>query len=143
VHATVQVVRFRPQARELEIVNAGHPPAVLFTADAAGSEPKARPIRLPSAPLGLEAEPDLSRRVVSVPAPFSLVLYTDGLTEAKSSPSSPYYGLKRLVRAVGAKPIPHAAPGSLIEAVLHDWHGYIVNEPPKDDVCVIAIGSAA
>jgi phosphoserine phosphatase RsbU/P len=79
---------------ELSVSNAGHPaPALLSGAECRWLEPD-----LPEPPLGLGARGNLTRTQV-VPSD-RLLIYTDGLTEAREPGSRLFFSRDRIVRAV-------------------------------------------
>jgi len=80
---TAVLAEFGPRG-ELKLVNCGHPPPLLLRGGAA------RPLaaRTPTTPLGLDPHPAVER-VVLAPAD-RLLLYTDGLVEARDGHGRPF-----------------------------------------------------
>jgi serine phosphatase RsbU (regulator of sigma subunit) len=86
-------------------------------------------------PLGIQRDTVYSQSVVSFLPGESLVLVTDGLTEAMN-PAHEIYGAPRLSAFVEQAP-PSAA--SLGEAIVADVVAFVAGEPQRDDICVICI----
>jgi anti-sigma regulatory factor (Ser/Thr protein kinase) len=94
--ATCSYAAFDPHTRELRLASAGHPPPVLRTPDGAVATV---PVDV-SAPLGLADPP--RETTVRLAAGSLLVLYTDGLIEARGRGIGE--GLSRLCRVVADGP---------------------------------------
>ena len=114
---------------ELSSSSAGHPAPLLW-------EPgSARPLdSTPAAPLGAFPETDYTTDVVRLPRSGTLLLYTDGVTEARRDGS--FYGEDRLAQALTrACRLPLGQlPARLFEDVLEFADGAI-----KDDAAILAI----
>lgn len=65
----------------------------------------------------------------------ALLLYTDGVVEARGMGSAPY-GLGRLMQAMGAR-LPAAA--SLVEDILGDVRAHAAGLAPHDDLTLVAL----
>ncbi len=114
---------------ELSSSSAGHPAPLLW---ASGS---ARPLEsIPAAPLGAFPDTHYSTNVVRLPRSGTLLLYTDGVTEARRDGS--FYGEDRLAHALTqACRLPLGQlPGRLFEDVLEFANGAI-----KDDAAILAM----
>jgi len=115
---------------DVEICNAGHCPPLLIGQDCIAQ------IESGGLPLGLfpEARWTVTRRRMS--KGDSLLLYTDGLTEARDS-SDCQYGAERLLRTVQegwALP-----PPALIEACMQSVAAFQAGVPSSDDVAAMAV----
>jgi serine phosphatase RsbU (regulator of sigma subunit) len=122
-----------PKRHTLTVINAGHmpplrrpqggPPAV----ELAGEQG--------SPPLGID------RRSVFPPEVFSLapgdlvVLYTDGVSEARNPAGEPF-GMGRVRERVGEGPAD--APGATV-ALWSSVEEFSAGRPPADDVCIVAL----
>ena len=113
-----------PAEEELELVIAGHPPALLVSGDAAAHY---LPLQGGMA-LGASQTSMYRSQTVPFPAGSTLVLYTDGLVERRGESIDD--GLERL-RAIGER-IDDVE--SLCTRLLED----MVGDEPPDDVAVVA-----
>jgi hypothetical protein len=106
----------------------GHPLPVLRRAD--GS---VEAIGAPGTLLGLVPHPEIQERATDLRAGDTLVLYTDGLTEARAPHAM--WGPEELAAAVRAAPRdgPAALVESLVAAALGD------RTSPRDDLAVLAL----
>jgi serine phosphatase RsbU (regulator of sigma subunit) len=106
----------------------GHPLPALRRAD--GS---VEPLGVPGTLLGLLPEPELQDRGTDLRSGDTLVLYTDGLTEARA----PFdmWGFEELAAAVRAAPLD--GPGGLVDSLVASALGDRVT--PRDDLAVLAL----
>ncbi|TDE42059.1 serine/threonine-protein phosphatase [Nonomuraea mesophila] len=116
--------------REVEAINCGHlAPYVIRGGDA-------RQVSLgePSVPLGLAAMTAEPRAVArfAFPPGTTLMVYTDGVTEARD-PGGTFYPLGRRLRAWAADP-----PARLAQAVGADLRTF-TGGAPRDDVAVLTL----
>jgi sigma-B regulation protein RsbU (phosphoserine phosphatase) len=130
-YATLAAVNLLPDGRA-ELANAGHPRPLL--ADSRG----VRPVEGGGLPLGLFAGSTYSRRELALKAGETLLLYTDGWTEAERDGEE--YGIGRaaaaLRRAAGL-PLP-----DLIAACRADLEAFLGGEPRGDDLTLVAVRRA-
>jgi phosphoserine phosphatase RsbU/P len=118
---------------EVEIHNAGHLPAILVG--------RGGVLRIESTglPLGMFCEVEFSCTRLQVEAGDVLFLYTDGLSEARSSNehADDEYGVDRVTRLVRQ----HATrtPAELISTCLDDLRGFVNGTPPQDDLTLLAL----
>lgn len=115
---------------EVELCNAGHCPPLLVQAG------KLARLEATGLPLGLFCEGQYSIRTLRLGRDDSLLLYTDGLTEARNV-ADEEYGEERLSRLVGQCRVPGAQ--TLVNACLQDLSGFLSGEPLKDDLTLMAI----
>jgi sigma-B regulation protein RsbU (phosphoserine phosphatase) len=118
----------------LELVNAGHPPAVLRTANGVET------LGGTGLPVGLFGGGDytmVSRRLARGDV---LVLYTDGVSEARD-PGDREFGAERVAAAVDRAR--GASAAGVVEAVLADLDGFRGRGPLSDDVTVLAVRRTA
>ena len=118
------------QAGEIEIASAGHFPALLVAKDGV------QQIGSTGLPLGMFATSRYTVRQVRLEARDSLLLYTDGISEA-SGPSGQEYGIGGLSLAAGQH---HGrSPKELVAACLEDVKRYSLGARPADDQTLMAI----
>ncbi|MEE1929781.1 PP2C family protein-serine/threonine phosphatase [Streptomyces sp. TRM 70351] len=120
----------------LRLVNRGHPPPVLLTADGG--------VRLleppcPALPLGLADLPardgeDAVAHETVFPHDATLLIHTDGLTEARD-PRGVFYDLPRRLRVGGWS---GSGPEKLLDALLADLAAY-TEDGPTDDLALLAV----
>ena len=115
---------------EVELCNAGHLPPLLIRNGAV------TPIDATGLPLGLFCREQYSSATLKLNKDDSLLLYTDGLTEARD-PLDGEYGNERLQRLAGA--YQSLAPKQLVEACLEDVRSFRSGAPRSDDMTVMAI----
>jgi len=128
---TVLCARFDPAEGRLEVVNAGHPPPMLRRPD--GSvERLAR-----TGPMVCAGNPELDWRTARVPfGPGStLVVYTDGLVEARNTDDL-FFGEERLEAPLLDGPLPAA---ELLDRVLAALDAFASGRPVEDDVTLLAV----
>ena len=130
--ATVGLVLFDAAGHTLTFASAGHPPALLVQAG------DVRELRAPPGlPLAVEAGTRYASESLHVDHPFLVVLYTDGLSEARTGPT--LFGTERfpaLVRGLIDAPL-GAQAGLLVEEARRYAGGLL-----KDDVVVVLIRPA-
>jgi serine phosphatase RsbU (regulator of sigma subunit) len=158
---TAVLVEINPEACGVKIYNCGHPPPILLTcgghespgpqvmpggpADAGGSRGDASPrtvialeVPAPAPPLGLLTLADCSSAVTTVALQqgYELLLYTDGVTEARN-PDRTFYPLtERLARLCAAS---SGGSGSeLLDRLRADLLGY-VGAPLSDDAAFLLV----
>jgi sigma-B regulation protein RsbU (phosphoserine phosphatase) len=116
----------------LEIVDAGHNPILL--ADPGGA------LIPPPVPKGIalgviEAAAYAAARLTLAPG-ATLVLYTDGLTDARST-SGEMFGEDRLHGAIAGAVT--GTPASLVAAVIGAVERFAAGAPPEDDITLLAL----
>jgi serine phosphatase RsbU (regulator of sigma subunit) len=97
---------------------------------------------LPTDPaIGITQHPEWREHEVRLPAPpWSLVFYTDGLVEGRTSPAGPRpFGTDRL-RSLLAAPGPPLGEGD-VDAILHTVAA-ANGAPMSDDIVVVAVSPA-
>ncbi|MSR57120.1 MAG: FHA domain-containing protein [Planctomycetaceae bacterium] len=127
---TMAFVVLDPRAHTLAIVNAGHLPPLLRThkgkVDSVGSTTAALP-------LGIKSDTVYGQTSVTIGPGDSLVMFTDGVTEAMNK-ATELYGVARLTAFLKKAP-PQAEP--LGEAIVADVEAFCDGEPQRDDMCLI------
>jgi CheY-like chemotaxis protein len=124
--ATAVCVVFDPERGQAEVVSAGHPPPLLIGADGLTEFVRCEP----HTPLGVLEAPVYLPTVTPIPPGGTLLLYTDGLVEARDMPVD--RGMARLRQVVGG--VHFDTVEDLCDRVLAD----IVGEGTGDDVAVLA-----
>jgi serine phosphatase RsbU (regulator of sigma subunit)/anti-sigma regulatory factor (Ser/Thr protein kinase) len=116
-----------PATGELRSANAGHPPPLVIGGDGRATYLSGRP----GLPLGVTTDYEYPEQRSTLAPGSTVLLYTDGLVEKRGE--SLDVGLERL-REVSAR-APAAPLDELCERVL----AALVQEPPGDDVALLAV----
>ena len=124
---TAACVTFHPRERMLRWGYAGHPPAVWMH----NGQQLAAPDQGP--PLGLVEDPEYTEGSLPLGEPASLLLYTDGLTEARRDGS--FFGIKGVSAVLGE--LQNPSPGEAI-AVLRARVADFAYGTLTDDLCMLA-----
>lgn len=127
-YATLIAVRLHADGRA-EMTNAGHPRPLL--ADRRG----VRPIEGSGLPLGLFREAEFVGREVRMARGDTLLLYSDGLTEAEAQEEE--YGIGRAAAALRRAfrlPLPE-----LLAACRQDVESFLAGAPRSDDLSLLAV----
>lgn len=115
---------------EVVISNAGHPPALAI---GGGSHTE---VKATGVPVGLFCKSEFSLTQLTFAPGDTLLLYSDGFTEARN-PDGDEYGFERLQKvaaATAAKPI-----AEVVEWLLADQRMFRAGVPNTDDVSVLAL----
>ena len=116
-------------------VNAGHNPPLLFKKDTG----TIIPLEAKGIPLGVTGDLTIEESRIELSMGDVLVLYTDGVTEAKN-PAGQFFAqgtlapLQRLVELYG-----HLSAKDLLEAILWELKSFIGNAEQADDITVVTI----
>ncbi|MDZ4857839.1 MAG: PP2C family protein-serine/threonine phosphatase [Candidatus Hydrogenedentes bacterium] len=127
---TAFLMFYDPREREMQYACAGHNPPLLNSGgtvqhlDAVGSFP-----------LGIDRNARYENAKVQLKSGDTMLLYTDGITELRSSDGD-FFGEERLERAML-----HAAPGAdtVIEAVRESMRNYQMGLRPADDQTMLTM----
>jgi len=124
---TAACVTFHPRARVLRWAYAGHPPAVWMRDGQQLAAPSQGP------PLGVAEDPAYAEGSLQLRGPASLLLYSDGLTEARRDGS--FFGIEGVSAVLGAldDPSPSEAIAVLRARVADFAYGTLT-----DDLCMLA-----
>ncbi|MER5756499.1 PP2C family protein-serine/threonine phosphatase [Streptomyces sp. NPDC002088] len=116
---------------QAEMINCGHPPLLLVR----DHQVTALPARHPVPPLGMCELPVPTRPTdpITVKAGDLLVLYTDGVVEARS-PTGAFYPLAERVASF----LPTTSPDALLRQIHQDLLSHM-GDGPADDVAVLVI----
>jgi sigma-B regulation protein RsbU (phosphoserine phosphatase) len=129
-YATMFVARWSPRTRMLRYVNAGHCPALV-----ASSQGVSR-IDSTGMPVGLMPAARFREGSTELLPGSTLVLYTDGITEAVDPSEEDEFGTTRLMEVVGRA---HRTPDDLATAIIDAVAVHEAGEPPVDDKTIIAL----
>ena len=122
---------YLPGDRRLRWAYAGHPPAVWMH-----DGQRARRAQ-PGTPLGLGPDPDYTEGSLRLEGPAGLLLYTDGLTEARRDGSSSGWRASAPRSASSTNPSPSEAIAVLRARVADFAYGTLT-----DDLCMLAASIA-
>jgi sigma-B regulation protein RsbU (phosphoserine phosphatase) len=127
--ATFFYAEWQPAQRQLRYVNAGHNPPLLF-----GSGP-ARRLKEGGIPLGIFPNSEFEMGEERLKPTDLLVLYSDGITEAKESHEEEFgeQRLETLITANYERPLPEIQT-EILEAV-KKWSG----QDPEDDMTLVLV----
>ncbi|MFD9095775.1 PP2C family protein-serine/threonine phosphatase [Streptomyces collinus] len=127
------VAEFPPHGDEVRLVNRGHPAPLLLLADTVRYVEPGQP-GLPLGMTDLATGPEHIDRV-TFPEGATLLLYTDGLTEARDRKGAFYDPVDRLT---GSR---HPGPDALLDALLADVHRHTGGRR-NDDMALLAVTHA-
>jgi serine phosphatase RsbU (regulator of sigma subunit) len=144
-HATVLIARYRQDAKEVDLVSAGHTPAFVIH----GREPAlasiesknriAKKIVMPATILGDRPEVETCSRTISLVAGDLLFLYTDGFTEAKDPNGRMQTARNVEALLTSCEKLP---PAEALEKVIQGWNSHRNGQPAADDACLVMLGAA-
>jgi sigma-B regulation protein RsbU (phosphoserine phosphatase) len=121
---------FDATARSLCYVNAGHNPPLMFT------EGGVSELTVGGPPVGLFEDSAYEAATVTVPEHGTVLMYTDGVVEARNEQDEEF-GLERLVDVcAGAYRDIERLPAIVIAAV-QDWAG---TSDQDDDITLVVLG---
>jgi len=128
-YATLVCGRAHPSG-DVEICNAGHPPPLVIGADGVTR------IHATGLPIGLFCSEQFSSHTVRVSPGDSLLLYTDGVIEARN-PAGAEYGMARLCALAAS--VADMPPAALVDALVRDVAAFRGAPPLQDDVTMMAV----
>jgi serine phosphatase RsbU (regulator of sigma subunit) len=147
---TALLAEIDPDRGKLTVLNCGHPPPILISPE---GDVTVLEVRAPAPPLGLFTlgSDAGAKETIAFKPNNQLLLYTDGVTEARDA-SRAFYPLHERVTALAPKAQPRltrtgklrvngSAP-SLLELVRDDLLRY-VGAPPDDDAALLLIRAPA
>jgi sigma-B regulation protein RsbU (phosphoserine phosphatase) len=118
----------------IEICNAGHCPPLLVR------QGRVTPLEATGLPVGLFTSSEYTVKEVRLGPGEALLLYTDGLSEARNR-ASEEYGVERLGRLLAARR--DLPPKDLVAACLADVASFRSGAPRADDLTLLAIRRSA
>ena len=116
---------------EVEIVDAGHNPAVVI---AGGGLPH-QPAIPKSVALGVVEDFEFTAGHFRLPSGGTLLLYTDGVTDARNA-AGEMFGVDRLQTALANR---SNGPAGLVSSVAAAVDAFVAGAPPEDDVTLLAL----
>jgi sigma-B regulation protein RsbU (phosphoserine phosphatase) len=123
---------FDPVSREFTYVNAGHNPPIWFDSSAS----TIRKLTRTGIALGVTGQPNMSQKTIRLETDDSILLYTDGLSEA-FSPQEELFGEARLMDVLRAA---HAESAEgILAAVEERLNEFVDSAPLADDLTMIAV----
>jgi serine phosphatase RsbU (regulator of sigma subunit) len=122
-----------PRTGVMRYANAGHNPPLLLRRD---RRRRARELRRTGVPLGMFPEQRWGRRMVRFGEGDALVLYTDGVVEARS-PSGEMFELDRLDQVM--RNSLRESPQALHDIVLGALYSFMGSEEPFDDITLMVL----
>ncbi|HEY3881210.1 MAG TPA: PP2C family protein-serine/threonine phosphatase [Trebonia sp.] len=148
---TALLAEIDPDRGKLTILNCGHPPPLLISP--ADGEVTVLEARAPAPPLGLITlgSDAGAKQVFAFKPNDQLLLYTDGVTEARDA-SREFYPLEERVRALAPKAQTKltmtdklrgaSSPPTLLDLIRDDLLSY-VGAPPDDDAALLLVRAPA
>ena len=131
--ATLLVAVLDPRSHRIMLVNAGHMPPLIRAADATL---RSTGIEKSGLPLGIDPAHAYTAIEITVEPGSTLVLYTDGISEAMDQLHRPY-GLARLRKVVAA---PARSAAELGRNILADVERHAAGQVRSDDICLVCLG---
>ncbi|MBN2548807.1 MAG: SpoIIE family protein phosphatase [Anaerolineales bacterium] len=131
---TVFLGILNPETGALVYSNAGHNPPLLVSHD------PARPLELlkhTGTALGILEEMSWTQQQIRLSPGDSLVLYTDGITEAENT-GQDFYGLDRLVEMVNS--LRGQPAQAVLEAILENLQQFTGEMAQSDDIALVILG---
>jgi sigma-B regulation protein RsbU (phosphoserine phosphatase) len=119
-------------AREFWYARAGHDQPIVLDANGQSVEIERRTGQM----LGILPAPDLDEARIVLPANSTLLIFTDGATEAMDMDGQ-LFGLDRLRTALQAHR--RASAPDICDAIQHEIVDFGQHQPPRDDVTLVAI----
>jgi sigma-B regulation protein RsbU (phosphoserine phosphatase) len=131
-YATMFYGEFDSQTQKLRYVNAGHTPPIFISAEGEVT-------RLPHADLPVGMFPDATFREyqVIVPLGSSIVVYTDGVSDALNSEEEEF-GEERIMRCLASLPRPIDAEG-ICKHLAENVAEWAAGMPRSDDTTILAL----
>ncbi len=140
--ATAVLVQIDPGAGRMTVYNCGHPPPILLTPACPDQQPRRTvtiaEVPAPAPPLGLMPLADCqgAERTLPFNQGDELLLYTDGVTEARDSRRVPYPLTQRLAALTTAAG--HDEPSCLLQRLRADLLRH-AGTPLRDDAAILLV----
>jgi len=132
-HATMLIARFNPAAKELELVNCGHSfPYIVYPED---SGKAGESVILKSMVLGIDQHCKSTRKVIPFTSGSQILMYTDGLEEAKGA-NGRKFGRKNIIKACNSAT---ESPMQQVGVLQNAWGTHLGDMRPDDDVCLVSM----
>jgi sigma-B regulation protein RsbU (phosphoserine phosphatase) len=133
-HYATAACGFALRSGEIEIANAGHCPPLVLRRGSIEAVPAT------GLPLGLFCDGRYSAARLKLELGDALILYTDGVTEARD-PADQEYGQERLAALLPR--FAGMAPQHIAAACLEDFGAFLGDSSQTDDVTLMVIGRQA
>jgi sigma-B regulation protein RsbU (phosphoserine phosphatase) len=131
-YATLVLARATPQG-EVDIVNAGHLPALIVRKDGV------QPVGATGIPLGLFCNAEYGHERVAFAPGDLMVLHTDGLSEARDAGGEEYGGARLPARLAELAAAGEGDPHRVLAACLEDLTRFRAGAPLDDDLTVMVV----
>jgi serine phosphatase RsbU (regulator of sigma subunit) len=128
---TVFLAMVDPAAKTLEWCSAGHCPQLLCHPDGRVEELTANGVFV-----GMFDDLQVTSQIHVLESGDSLLLYTDGITEAEN-PEGELYGMERLTQSL--RKAGHNPPESRLTSLLQDMNEFSAGAQSQDDLTLVAI----
>jgi len=127
---TLVLAMLHPASGNMTLVNAGHPPPILFQPGGRSAEIGTEESGFP---LGVVKDTVYEECSVQVPRGGAVMAYTDGIKDAMNAEEQVYglSRLRRLVQAASGDPLP------IGQRIVDDVRQFIGSQPPADDMCLV------
>ncbi len=130
--ATACIFTYRGDSRSFTFANGGHHPALLLRHGAEAFEE----LDTPGIPVGIEAETRYAETSTTLEPGDLVILYTDGIIEAKNSEGERFEE-ERLRRVI--KRAREGSANAIISAILEDVEAFVSGAPQHDDQTLIVL----
>jgi len=121
-----------PTTHDVVVANAGHMAPLLRRAD---GEVEQLALQNSGMPLGVVPDETYGETALKVELGDTIVVYTDGVTEAMN-PENEIYGRERLMEYLSGGP---AQAQDLVNGVIADVEKFCAGRPQRDDVCLVCM----
>lgn len=128
---TLVICVIDPVTQNIQIVNAGHMSPLLRRADGTVEEPTSS--QTTGLPCGILEDSPYSVTEVSLNPGDTMVLYSDGISEAMNAKNEDY-GIPRLKQRLGSVNLP---PAKLGEFILKDVRSHVAGHKQSDDITMV------
>lgn len=132
---TLFLARYEEETSTLHYCNAGHNPPLLFRKNETGPDTELW-LQPTGAAIGLVEDFQFHAERVSLLPGDLLLLYTDGVSEARNS-SDEEFGTERLSRVV--KENPNLTAREIVAALRRNLQEYTSGQPLEDDTTILAV----
>ncbi len=130
--ATMSFIIFDEETGEVEYANAAHSPALHFNKRSGRFEE----IDAPGLPIGIESTEQYKQEIFRVESGDIMVLYTDGITEARNANHEEYsqFSLQRVIKNNA-----HSPAQKIVETVKEDLKNFVGLTSQHDDQTILVI----
>lgn len=138
IQVTCFVASINRKTKELIYSNASHTPSLLFSNIKEGlTKDSFRPLIDANGPrLGQKADSVFTSAKLELSLHDTILLYTDGLTEADNDEGT-RWGERRLLKSLTQ--YGHGTPQEIIQGILQDFKSYVQARPNNDDITIVAM----